>query len=208
MRKTIIIIVVILLSLQFLACQAGRDEPKYGIDPNDITEPYGHLSEYDFSIYEDGFLIRFPHDFVEDVYRFSKPPEPPFLIKTLETKRGIKIGSSFKELVSAYSDIRCGVAVQDLRLCYNDINDFVYDLETGIKQEYPYGPGLIIVAFGFNYLNGECLNHDEFAEYAESLGLKPDREGRYDIAIEGIDTYLLEFAIVDGAVYEIAIAYL
>ncbi len=73
---------------------------------NDETEP---LSEEDFDLYEDGKRILGIEDYEVGWFEFASEQEgiysDEYKGRTLETKRGIKIGSTPQEIAEAYGDI-------------------------------------------------------------------------------------------------------
>ncbi len=209
MKKVAIITLLVFTSLMLFACAPGTAAPTATASPAAAsaapaateapatsaapTAQTEALTKEDFDIYEDGKCILKKENFENNAFFFANELTENYAERELETKRGIKIGSTAQELAEAYGDI-------------------VSDSIGKSKKE-----GITYAEFLANqeeYDNGE-KNHDYIVTYTGEMidGVfnvvtESDKQHLKDIIAMGKPamSYHIIYDILDGKVLDIKIA--
>ncbi|MDL2238509.1 hypothetical protein LJC56_11920, partial [Christensenellaceae bacterium OttesenSCG-928-K19] len=185
MKKIVILLLVVLLSISFVACSKEAE-------PEPIASGLAALASRDeFAVYEDGEQIltleeiemtdwpRFIFAAPYSEYYWSKYLGTPFDFReqNITTKRGIKIGSSMEDIVAAYSGIEFywmsvgfdndGNLKEDVLKTIEELADEWAELE---QQAREMGVNASFYTDTYFMIDGTALTISEFRVLAEENG--------------------------------------
>ena len=145
-------------------------------------------------MYADGKMISTPEEMGGEPMFFSLAMQYEYAGQELETKRGIKIGSTVRDLASAYQDCEFSVLGQ---------NDST--IVTGSELEKSYkesGGGFIVLTV--DKVNGEWMTYSEYLKWLEE-------QGGMDAAMQDesnqISSYSMDFTVQGDTIQDSQIRY-
>ncbi len=154
------------------------------------------LALTDFDIYENGKLMLKALDYetsgggfsdYESRYiGFATAQRYDYVGRVLETKRGIKIGSTVREVVEAYSSIPASISVADYTIM--DINDFLnnrsdYPVQDAVGGDYDYSIRYTAFDYKGKLINDQLalteIDEETWKEMIETL--KDGKSASYEL---------------------------
>ena len=118
------------------------------------------LSEDEFWLYEDGDVVMESADYTGGEFIVSSG-------NLFETKRGVKIGTSEKEFLSAYHDVLFDVYYEDGE---DRVTSEIFASELA-KDEKLYKDNLVAVSYTCYEIEGEWMDRDLIKAYMKEKGL-------------------------------------
>jgi len=156
----------------------------------------GVLQTDEYGVYEDGKCIAMAEE-LDTPFIFENEMQYDYKGRELSTKRGIKIGSTVRELVDAYKECIFWHPA-------NDGGDFISASEyIDSLAEYKEAEADALVFFTYD-VNGKLYSHQDFRALADENG---GRDAMYESGDYIVKHYKIDFLIEDNIIESIMIGY-
>lgn len=188
MKKFIYVLVIVLFIFVLSGCSGVSS---------------GVLPEEEYYVYENGKLIAASTEFEQNLFIFEVEQKYNYSGRDLTTKRGIKIGSTIRELADAYKDVPARIMGSEI----SEIVEIPFNEYLEKASEYNIGNKYNVLISSY-IIDNKQFSRDAFEQYLKDKGIEmADYLKDLEKYVQEWDmkNYILNFMIEDNFVKSIII---